>query len=256
MNDDGFAEFYQRTFARVLSTTIMASGQRGEAEDAVQDAYIIALRRWGVVGGYDAPEAWVLKVALRRVWRSQRRHRAGEQLAVTVPPAATPEETAHAREVLGALATLPPPIRIAMVMCAVLGWSQAEVAEVLGVPRNTIANRIFRGRTKLAAQLGMSGPVSGVRDPLVPTQGPVARFAVLEEDPVGEALARAESWLRAGIEAEGAADRIWGRVVDGASLAEAESDPGPVSEEGSDRPQRWRLVRRLVPGRRPRDLDG
>ena len=175
----------------------MASGHRGDAEDAVQEAYIIALRRWAEVGGYDAPEAWVPKVAMRRLWRSQRRHRHAEQLAVTVPPNATPEETAYAREVLGALATLPPPVRIAMVMCAVLGWSQAEVAEVLQVPRNTIANRIFRGRAKLAAQLGMTAPVTGVRDPLVPTQGPVARFAVLPGRP-GWRVARPGRELAAG----------------------------------------------------------
>jgi RNA polymerase sigma factor (sigma-70 family) len=225
VGDDGFAEFYQRTFAQVLSTTIMAAGHWGDAEDAVQEAYLVALRRWPVVGGYDAPQAWVLKVALRRLWRSQRRHRRGEQLAVTVPPGATPEETAYAREVLGALATLPPPIRIPIVMCAVLGWSQAEVAEALGVPRNTVANRIFRGRAKLAAQLGLTGPVSGVRDPLVPSQGPVARFAVLAEDPVGDALARAESWLRAGIEAEpGAAGRIWARVMRAAPSRDGDGD--------------------------------
>jgi RNA polymerase sigma factor (sigma-70 family) len=247
LSDDGFAEFYQRTFAQVLSATIMASGHRGDAEDAVQEAYIIALRRWALIGGYDAPEAWVLKVALRRLWRSQRRRRHAEQLAVTVPPDATPEETAYAREVLGALATLPPPVRVAMVMCAVLGWTQAEVAEVLQVPRNTIANRIFRGRAKLAAQLGMTGQVTGVRDPLVPSQGAVARFAVLEEDPVGEALARAESWLRAGIEAEpDAAGRIWALVVESAS----------APEEGRAQPEPWRLIRRLAPGRHARDFDG
>jgi RNA polymerase sigma-70 factor (ECF subfamily) len=247
LSDDGFAQFYQRTFAQVLSTTIMASGHRGDAEDAVQEAYIIALRRWALVGEYDAPEAWVLKVALRRLWRSQRRRRHAEQLAVAVPPGATPEETAYAREVLGALATLPPPVRIAMVMCAVLGWTQAEVAEVLEVPRNTIANRIFRGRAKLAAQLGMTGQVTGVRDPLVPTQGPVARFAVLAEDPVGESLTRAESWLRAGIEAEpDAAGRIWALVMESASLP----------EEGSGQPEPRRLMRRLVPRRHARDRDG
>ena len=247
MSDDGFAEFYQRTFAQVLSATIMASGHRGDAEDAVQEAYIIALRRWAQVGGYDAPEAWVLKVAMRRLWRSQRRRRPAEQLAVTVPPNATPEETAYAREVLGALATLPPPVRTAMVMCAVLGWSQAEVAEVLQVPRNTIANRIFRGRAKLAAQLGMSGQVTGVRDPLVPSQGPVARFAVLEEDPVGESLARAESWLRAGIEAEpDASGRIWALVMESAT----------TGEEGRGKPEPRRLIKRLAPKRHPRDSDG
>jgi RNA polymerase sigma factor (sigma-70 family) len=250
LSDDGFAEFYQRTFAQVLSATLMASGHRGDAEDAVQEAYIIALRRWAEVGRYDAPEAWVLKVALRRLWRSQRRHRHAAQLAVTVPPGASPEETAYAREVIGALATLPPPVRIAMVMCAVLGWSQAEVAEVLQVPRNTIANRIFRGRAKLAAQLGMTEQVTGVRDPLVPTQGPVARFAALAEDPVGEALTRAESWLRAGIEAEpepGPAGRIWTQVIESATAGEG------VPEQPTPR----RLLGRLAARRRGgADLDG
>ena len=166
---------------------------------------------------------------------------------MAVPPDATPEETAYAREVLGALATLPPPVRIAMVMCAVLGWTQAEVAEVLGVPRNTIANRIFRGRAKLAAQLGLTGQVTGVRDPLVPSQGPVARFAVLAEDPVGESLIRAESWLRAGIEAEPeAAGRIWALIMESASGGEAERG----------QPERRRFIRRLAPGRHAGDLDG
>ena len=122
MSDDGFAQFYQRTFAQVLSATIMASGHRGDAEDAVQEAYIIALRRWAEVGGYDAPDAWVLKVAMRRLWRSQQQAPGRGAAGGDGSPNATPEETAYAREVLGALATLPPPVRIAMVMCAVLGW--------------------------------------------------------------------------------------------------------------------------------------
>jgi hypothetical protein len=89
--------------------------------------------------------------------------------------------------------------------------------------------------------------VTGVRDPLVPSQGPVARFAVLEEDPVGESLARAESWLRAGIEAEpDSGGRIWALVMESAS----------VPEEGRGQPEPWRLIRRLAPGRHARDIDG
>jgi hypothetical protein len=75
----------------------------------------------------------------------------------------------------------------------------------------------------------------------------VARFAVLEEDPVGESLARAESWLRAGIEAEpDAAGRIWALVMESAS----------VPEEGPGQREPWRLIRRLAPRRHARDLDG
>ena len=104
MNPQGFDEFYARTFSKVLSVAVMASGSRFEAEDAVQDGYLAALRRWDQVGGYERPEAWVLKVALRQLWRSRRRRQREDQpLELTVPPQATPDETAHAREVLGAL---------------------------------------------------------------------------------------------------------------------------------------------------------
>jgi len=203
MSPQGFDEFYTRTFSKVLSVAIMASGSRFEAEDAVQDGYLAALRRWDQVGGYERPEAWVLKVALRRLWRSRRRRRREDQpLELTVPPQATPDETAHAREVLGALASLPADARIAIVTCAVLGWTQAELAEVLNVPRNTIGNRIFRGRAMLRARLGLVGQLPGERDALVAAPRLAAQFAVPDDDTVDAMLMRAERWLRAGLEAE------------------------------------------------------
>jgi RNA polymerase sigma factor (sigma-70 family) len=203
MNSHSFDECYARSFSKVLSAAIAACGNRTDAEDAVQDAYLIALRRWEQVSGYDLPEAWVLKVAMRRLWRSRRRHRhRAEPFEVTVPPRATVEETAQAREVLGALAALSPDFRIPIVMCAVLGWPQAEIAEVLRIPRNTLANRIYRGRATLAAQLGLAGTLAGARDTLVAAPRLLAITVIPEDDPVSAAVASAARWLRAGIEAE------------------------------------------------------
>ena len=236
MSPHGFDEFYARAFPGVLAAAILASGNRRDAEDAVQDAFIIALRRWDEVAGYDAPDAWVRKVSLRLLARSGGRQRRGEQwmLEVKVPPQATPAETAHAREVLAALATLPAPVRIALIACTVLGWTQPEAAEVLGVPRNTIANRIFRGRAMLARRLGMDREIAGAGDPLVPGLGPVARFTVLDEDPLGISLARLADWLRDGIESDpDAAFRSWTRIVDPAAA------PRSLSQ-----PSRWRFARR------------
>jgi RNA polymerase sigma-70 factor (ECF subfamily) len=201
MSSQDFDQCYARSFPRVLATAIAASGSRIEAEDAVQDAYLIALRRWDEVGGYDLPEAWVLKVAMRRLWRSRRRLRQAELLEVTVPPRATVEETVQALEVLGALATLSPEFRIPIVMCAVLGWPQAEVADLLQIPRSTLANRIFRGRATLAGQLGLAGTLAGARDTLVPAPRLLAVTVMPEDDPVSAAVASATHWLRAGIEA-------------------------------------------------------
>ena len=76
----------------------------------------------------------------------------------------------------------------------------------------------------------------------------MARFAVLAEDPVGESLTRAESWLRAGIEAEpDAGARIWAQVMESATAPEeAPGQPGP----------RRSLIRRLAPRRHQKDADG
>jgi RNA polymerase sigma-70 factor (ECF subfamily) len=203
MSPQGFDEFYTRTFTKVLSVATMASGSRFEAEDAVQEGYLAAFRRWDLVGGYERPEAWVLKVALRQLVRSRHRHRRQDQpLELTVPPQATPDETAYAREVLGALASLPADVRIAMVTCAVFGWTQEEFAEALDVSRNTIANRIFRGRVILRMKFGLVGQLPGGRDALVPAPQLAAHFAVPDDDPVDAMLVRAERWLRAGLEAE------------------------------------------------------
>ncbi len=206
MSSRDYEEFYAGTYARILSSVIMASGDRIDAEDAVQDAYAKALRKWDDVGGYDSPEAWVTKVAVRQLWKNARpRRREQLWLEVTVPPTSAPEETAEAREVLSALATLPLNVRAALVLCRVLGWPQQDIAEVFGVPRATIANRILRGQAMLTKKLGMAAPVRGSREPLVPAPRPAAQWAIPEEDALPAALARTARWLHAAIEAEPAA---------------------------------------------------
>jgi RNA polymerase sigma factor (sigma-70 family) len=203
MSSRDYEEFYAETYTRVLSAVIMSCGDRNDAEDAVQDAYAKALRRWDEVGGYDAPDAWVTKVAVRQLWKNARPRRQEQLwLEVRVPPVATPEETAEAREVLSALATLPLNVRAALVLCRVLGWPQQEIAEVFGVPRATIANRILRGQAMLTKLLGMPAPIRGTREPLVPAPRPAAQWAIPEEDPLHGVLERALQWVHAGIEAE------------------------------------------------------
>ena len=211
MSWQSFDEFYANTFSRLLAAAVLACGDRGDAEDAVQDAFLAALGDWERISGYDLPDAWVLKVALRRLWRVRRRQRRGadESLTVTISPQSTPEQTAEASEVLAALAGLPRDVRVALVACAVLGWTQEEVAELVGVPRGTIANRIFRGRAVLATQLGLGGTVAGARDSLVPAPRIFAPSVIPDDDLVADALGRTERWLRAGVESEpGTAERI------------------------------------------------
>ena len=258
MSSQDFDEFYRRTFSRVLAASILACGHRGDAEDGVQDAFLIAFDRWEHVGGLEAPEAWVKKVAIRQAVHAarKRKRQADEFLKVTVPPQATLEETAAAREVLAALAALPYGDRVPLVACTLYDWDQQEAAKLVGVPRGTIGRRIHDARIVLRARLGLTGKIASARDSLVPAPHvAAARFATRDDDPVAALLARAERWLRDGIEAEPeTAERM---------LAEITAD---TAADGAAPPRSsswWRAVPRAAkrvlarPGRRhATDHDG
>jgi Sigma-70 region 2 len=79
-----FDEFYAASVRWLTSQLYAMTGDRAEAEDAVQEAFARAWQRWGRVSGYADPEAWVRTVACRisiSSWRkatnrslAQRRH--------------------------------------------------------------------------------------------------------------------------------------------------------------------------------------
>ena len=62
---DDFDMFYAATSRRLVRQIFAMTGDLGEAEDAVQEAYIRAWRRWPRIRAYDDPEAWLRVVAYR-----------------------------------------------------------------------------------------------------------------------------------------------------------------------------------------------
>ncbi len=74
-HDEQFEEFYRASYGRTFALVAAITGSRHEAEDVAQEAYARALARWSRLRGYDLPEAWVRKVALRLAIDSGRRRR-------------------------------------------------------------------------------------------------------------------------------------------------------------------------------------
>ena len=61
-----FDTFYAQTARRMLSVAYSLTGSWGDAEDLVQEAFVAAHRRWGAVGSFDDPAAWVRRVVTNR----------------------------------------------------------------------------------------------------------------------------------------------------------------------------------------------
>jgi RNA polymerase sigma-70 factor (ECF subfamily) len=146
-----FDEFYRDAYARLVGQVFVLTGDLGAAQDAVQEAFVRAWSRWDRVSGYDAPEAWVRRVAMNvsvSRWRRLRRavvtDRAGDD-TVVLPDASV--------EVVELLRDLPVPQRRAVVLHHVVGLSVNEVAAELGVPAGTVMSWLSRGRARLSSSL-------------------------------------------------------------------------------------------------------
>lgn len=141
--------------ARALRVT---GGDRGRAEDAVQE---VLLRAWRHPAALDAARgstrAWLLRT-LRNVlvdewrWRSSRAETVTDRPPdVAVPDAA--DAAVHRQILTDALRGLPPHHRDVLVECFYRGFSVAEAAQRLGVPPGTVKSRTHHALRALRAVL-------------------------------------------------------------------------------------------------------
>lgn len=159
---DASAAFVRRFQSRVFGLALTILGDRGEAEEAAQEAF---LRAWRHAEAYDprrGPVAtWMLAIA-RNVAIDRARLRRSEPvdpslLADAVDPARSPEERRIAGEeaerLRAALATLPAEQRRALLLAAFFGRTAREIGALDGTPIGTVKTRIRTAMLRLHAML-------------------------------------------------------------------------------------------------------
>ncbi|MGP3951795.1 RNA polymerase sigma factor [Streptomyces sp. 7N604] len=257
MAPDGFDAFFERSFPSMMARALILCGHRQDAEDAVQEAYAEAFRRWERLRGYDAPDAWVYRIVRQRlsaVSRRKARWRPAELDSIPHPPAAGVEQAVEARAVLSALAALPRRQRTVLVLHCLQGMSQEAIADELGLSRGGVAASLFKARKKLKKVLGMpdrgtggAGELGRARDELISTDVLRARLAEAPAgqsgDPLTERLHRTEVWLRGGFTAE---RETMARIHERIRTRTSQHVPGQVREH----------VHNAVTGPRPEAKDG
>lgn len=146
---------YDAHYVGLVAQLHAMCGDRAEAEDAVQEAFVRALLKPDAFAGLDNPVAWLRTVAVNQVrgrWRRRRRHRAVEHLlAEDARP--QPPLSSHYVEIVRALQQISFAQREAIVMHHIGDLSVEQIADALGVPGGTVKARLSRGRTALAALL-------------------------------------------------------------------------------------------------------
>jgi RNA polymerase sigma-70 factor (ECF subfamily) len=158
-------ELYAACYDRLVRVLTLVAGDRAEAEDVVQEAFVRLVPRWSKILAYDDPEAWVRAVAFRILSNRFRRARNAVLAARRSDDMRRARGVDHVAEtssdgvdIARALALLPIGQRQVVVMHHLLDLSVEEIASALGVPAGTVKSRLSRARLALAPLLHEGSP--------------------------------------------------------------------------------------------------
>jgi RNA polymerase sigma-70 factor (sigma-E family) len=156
--DSDFDEFVRTRADALLRLAYLLVGDRGRAEDAVQDVLERMYPRWERIR--DSPEAYARRAVVNATvnqWRWRRRHR-----EAALSPAVEPLTEDHAGRVSGhqailtALTGLSRQQRAAVVLRYLNELSIDEVAHILGCTPGAVKSHTARGLAKLRTALSDS----------------------------------------------------------------------------------------------------
>jgi RNA polymerase sigma-70 factor (ECF subfamily) len=150
-----FEDFVESEHARLFGALCLVTGDRYEAEDVMQDAFVRLLERWGRVRSLEDPVGYLYRTAMNLLRRRRRRAALALRRAASFSGGGDGLAAAEDREiVLGALAGIPMDQRAALVVTALLGYSSEEAAEILGARPSTVRARATRARAALRDSIG------------------------------------------------------------------------------------------------------
>ncbi len=155
-------EVFRAEWARVVASLVGFCGDIDIAEDAAQEAFTIAARRWPRDGTPDHPRAWLVATGRNRAIDRLRRDRslaAKTRLLEQARPADTPVEIRVTETVipderlelvfLCCHPALAAEARVALTLRALGGLSTPEIARAFLVGEETMKRRLTRARTKI-----------------------------------------------------------------------------------------------------------
>src|SRR5689334_15534971 len=159
MDEAEFDEFYTSSFARVTGQLYAMIGDRDEAQECVQEAFVRAWQHRSKLARAEHPDAWVRTTAYRLAvsrWRRKNLAKRPADRALSPATHAAPADESRVA-LMAALQQLPDKQRQALVLHHLVDLPVQDVAREVGVPEGTIKARLSRGRAALATLLA---PVS------------------------------------------------------------------------------------------------
>ena len=152
---------FREEYGRAVAVLVRHFGDIDAAEDAVQDAFTVALERWPSAGLPPTPAGWIITTArnraidrLRREASREDRHAQAAQLHASSEPTEEDVESAVRDDRLRLIFTCCHPAlgtaaQVALTLRLLGGLTTAEIARAFLVPEPTMAQRLVRAKSKI-----------------------------------------------------------------------------------------------------------
>ncbi len=160
-NTDELARWLEASYQRSFRTACLLLGNRADAEEAVQDAFLRAWRFRASLSGSNLTP-WLYRIVVNTCWSKlrdegphRRRRAEASDLDHVEARGVAPEDDVWraevSRDVGRALDSLPPHLRVTVVLRYYADLSEREIAIAIGRRPGTVKSRLHEARRLLAA---------------------------------------------------------------------------------------------------------
>lgn len=156
---EAFESLYRRHHMRIYAVCLRLGRDREQAEDSLQDAFILAWEKLGEFRGDAAFGSWLYRIAINAsLARLRSQGRRDRHLQPVDDPdweriGETDSDPGLALDLEAAVATLPEGARTVLVLHDVEGYAHAEIAELTGIAPGTSKAQLHRARRLLRQRL-------------------------------------------------------------------------------------------------------
>jgi RNA polymerase sigma-70 factor (ECF subfamily) len=154
-----FEELYQLHSTRLFNLAWRMCGTRADAEDLLQEIFLLVYRKLPEFRGESAIGTWLYRLAMNRCLdhlksrQTRESHATGVLDDHLVAGPGRPDSAIKKLDLERAIAQLPDGARAAFLLHDVEGFQHQEVAEILGISEGTSKSQVHKARLKLRALL-------------------------------------------------------------------------------------------------------
>jgi RNA polymerase sigma-70 factor, ECF subfamily len=150
-DEASFEEFYEATFRRLFTALCLVTGNRHEAEEIAQEAFLRVFERWDRVGKLEDPTGYVFRVSMNVFRNRFRRASLGVRRVLSVARAETDDLAAVETrdELVRLLRELNPQQRAAVLLTSILDYSAEEAGSMLGIKASSVRSLTTRARAQM-----------------------------------------------------------------------------------------------------------